>query len=94
MDGLQIRITRCIVIAIGRLSKQQQDIRRGHSLTPQTFALLPEMACCWRGCDSRSWRYSIDFCQRLCQLVQLTVKVTSLVIILAVNHHVNPNYGR
>ena len=23
-----------------------QAIRRGHSLTPQTFALLPEMACC------------------------------------------------
>jgi hypothetical protein len=44
MDGLQIRITRCIVI--GRLSKQQQAIRGGHSLTPQTFALLPEMACC------------------------------------------------
>jgi hypothetical protein len=44
MDGLQIRITRCIVI--GRLSKQQQAIRRGHSLTPQTFALLPEMSCC------------------------------------------------
>jgi hypothetical protein len=43
MDGLQIRITR---IVIGRLSKQQQDIRRGHSLTPQTFALLPEMSCC------------------------------------------------
>jgi hypothetical protein len=42
--GLQIRITRCIVI--GRLLKQQQAIRRGHSLTPQTFALLPEMACC------------------------------------------------
>jgi hypothetical protein len=41
IHGLQIRITRCIVI--GRLSKQQQDIRRGHSLTPQTFALLPEM---------------------------------------------------
>ena len=40
MDGLQIRITRCIVI--GRLSKQQQDIRRGNSLTPQTFALLPK----------------------------------------------------
>jgi hypothetical protein len=31
----------CIVI--GRLSKQQQAIRSGHSLTPQTFALLPEM---------------------------------------------------
>jgi hypothetical protein len=44
MDGLQIRITRCIVI--GRLSKQQQVIRRGHSLTPQTFALLPELSCC------------------------------------------------
>ena len=38
---LQIRITRCIII--GRLSKQQQAIRRGHSLTPQTFALLPEI---------------------------------------------------
>ena len=38
----------------------------------------------WRGCDSRSSRYSIDFCQRLCQLVQLTVKVASLVLILAV----------
>ena len=33
-------------IVIGRLSKQQQAIRRGRSLTPQTFALLPEMACC------------------------------------------------
>jgi hypothetical protein len=144
MDGLQIRITRCIVI--GRLSKQQQDIRRGHLLTLQTFALLPEMACCcfesrpfgpitnlvrldickfqlafsarrlllnsvkekyimyklslfrcnviWRGCDSRSSGYSIDFCQRLSQLVELTVKVTSLVLFLAVNHHANPNYGR
>jgi hypothetical protein len=48
----------------------------------------------WRGCDSRSWRYSIDFCQRLCQLVELTVKVISLVLILAVINHINPNYGR
>jgi hypothetical protein len=37
--------------------------------------------------------YAIDFCQRLCQLVQLTVKVTSLVLFLAVNPHVNTNYG-
>jgi hypothetical protein len=41
-----------------------------------------------------TFEYSIDFCQRLCQLVQLTVKVTSLVLILAVINHVNPNYGR
>jgi hypothetical protein len=33
--GLQIRITRCIVI--GRLSKQQQAIRRGHSLRDGPF---------------------------------------------------------
>ena len=48
----------------------------------------------WRRCDSRSSRYSIDLCHCLSQLVQLTVKVTSLVLFLAVNPHVNPNYGR
>ena len=34
IHGLQIRITRCIVI--GRLSKQQQDIRRGHHSRTQS----------------------------------------------------------
>ena len=36
MDCLQIRITRCIVI--GRLSKQQQAIRRGHQSRTQSNA--------------------------------------------------------
>ena len=48
MDGLQIRITRCIVI--GRLSKQQQDIsgkraERLGNLVPRLFSELANGLC-------------------------------------------------
>jgi hypothetical protein len=43
---------------------------------------------------SRAREYRLLRRLRLCQLVELTVKVASLVLIIAVINHVNPNYGR